>query len=66
MGSFRGKARTALGLENLQTFVFVLSGGKKEHTLLKESSKNIVSVLGLFGREEWPGGGSEKLEKVDF
>lgn len=63
VGSFEGEARTAVGLENLQTFIFVLSGGKKERTLLEESLK-IISVLGLLGREEWRGGGSEKLRKL--
>lgn len=50
VGSFKGEARTAAGLENLQTFIFVLRGGKKERTLLEESL-NYISVLGLFGRE---------------
>lgn len=59
------EARPAVGFENLQPFIFVPSGGKQERTSLEESLKNI-SALGLFGGEEWRGGGSEQLEKVEF
>lgn len=59
--SCEGGARTPVGLENLKTCISFLGGGKKERTLPVEGLKNI-SVLRLFGREKWSGGGSEKFE----